>query len=47
VIAVARAQGVDLPTLGAFGHLRSHDVIPGGVTRAMIERPRLPSLRSR
>lgn len=45
--AFAVEQGADLLALGAFGHLRLRDVILGGVTHAMIERPRLPVLLSR
>ncbi|MES2046314.1 MAG: universal stress protein [Pseudomonadota bacterium] len=45
--AFAVEQGADLLALGAFGHLRLRDVILGGVTHAMIERPRLPILFSR
>ncbi|CAN5405867.1 hypothetical protein BH10PSE14_BH10PSE14_02050 [soil metagenome] len=45
--AFALRQGAELLALGAFGHLRLRDVILGGVTHAMIERPRLPLLLTR
>ena len=43
----ALRHGADLLALGAFGHLRLRDVILGGVTQAMINRPPLPLLLSR
>lgn len=43
----ARRGEADLLALGAFGHLRLRDVVLGGVTHAMLERPPLPLLLSR
>lgn len=38
--------GAQLLAIGAFGHSRFRDVVLGGVTRSLIERPRLPLLLS-
>ncbi len=43
----ALRQGAQLLAIGAFGHSRLREVIFGGVTRALIENPRLPVLLSR
>lgn len=43
----ALRQGAQLLAIGAFGHSRLREVVFGGVTRALIEDPRLPVLLSR
>jgi nucleotide-binding universal stress UspA family protein len=43
----ALRQGAELLAVGAFGHSRLREVVFGGVTRALIEHPRLPVLLSR
>ena len=43
----AQRNGVELLAAGAFGHSRLREVVFGGVTRALIEDPRLPVLLSR
>lgn len=43
----ALRQGAELLAIGAFGHSRLREVVFGGVTRALIEHPRLPVLLSR
>ena len=42
----ALRQGAQVLAIGAFGHSRLHEVVFGGVTRSLIERPRLPLLLS-
>jgi nucleotide-binding universal stress UspA family protein len=43
----ALRQGAELLAVGAFGHSRLREIVFGGVTRALIEHPRLPVLLSR
>lgn len=43
----ALRQGAELLAIGAFGHSRLREVVFGGVTRMLIERPRLPLLLAR
>lgn len=43
----ALRQGAKLLAIGAFGHSRLREVVFGGVTRMLIESPRLPVLLSR
>jgi nucleotide-binding universal stress UspA family protein len=45
--AFALDVGADLLAIGAFGHSRLREVVFGGVTRALIDRHRLPILFSR
>lgn len=43
----ALRHGAQLLAIGAFGHSRLREVVFGGVTRSLIERPRLPLLLAR
>jgi nucleotide-binding universal stress UspA family protein len=44
--AWARAQDADLLVAGAFGHSRLRQLVLGGVTRSLLDAPRLPVLLS-
>lgn len=43
----ALRQGAELLAIGAFGHSRLRETVFGGVTRTLIEHPRVPVLLSR
>lgn len=43
----AEAIGADLIVMGAYGHARMHEMIFGGVTRAMVRSSRIPLFLSR